>query len=185
MVSTAYAGKVSIAGSPYGEPTGEVNCVAPQCIFPAGVTMTEENFGFSFKQGFEVFYFRVTSDVSNFTLTLNGDANFISDDTLTQEFFGFEALICPDADPTCAAESMNPGSSDGNEKQVAFTVPGDGKGFKVFAVEPEPGGNVTNFVTATLTANSSSVPEPRSLALVLLIAASFVLLRRFRAARQS
>jgi hypothetical protein len=197
-VGSAFAGKVSIAGSPYGDPTGhpEVNCTAPECILPAGVTMTEQDFPFSFGPG-EAFYFKVTSDVSNFTLTLLGAENFVADDTSNTppEFFGFGAL-CPGGDVApCNQTTMTPDFSDGTTNKVSFSVPGNGNGLSFFAVEPAAS-NSTTFVndiraldalgvTATLTLNSSSVPEPSSLALIVLVAVSFLLLRRFRGARQS
>lgn len=197
-VGSAFAGKVSIAGSPYGDPTGhpEVNCTAPQCILPAGVTMTEQDFPFSFGPG-EVFYFKVTSDVSNFTLTLLGSENFLADDTNDPpDFFGFGAL-CPGGDVApCNQTTMTPDFSDGTSNTVSFSIPGNGNGLTFFAVEPAASNSTTfvndiraldaaPFVTATLTLNSNTVPEPSSLALIVLVAGGFLLLRRFRAARQS
>lgn len=186
MAGSAVAGKVSIATSKYGDDSSspEQNCVSPMCILPSGDTMTEQDFPFSFGSG-EVFYFKVTSDVSNFTLTLLGTENFLADDTANDppEFFGFGAL-CPGGDVApCNQTTMTPDFSDGNSKTVAFSVPGNGNGLTFFAVEPAS--NVTQFVSATLKLNASEVPEPRSLGIIVLLAAGFVLLRRFRPARQN
>lgn len=198
-VGSAFAGKVSIATSQYGDPTGHdpVDCSSPTCILPAGATMTEQDFPFSFGPG-QVFYFQVTSDVSNFTLTLLGLENFIADDTENDppEFFGFGAF-CPGGDVApCNLTTMTPDFSDGTSNKVSFTVPGNGNGLTFFAVEPGASNStdfvndiraldVTSPVTATLTLNSNTVPEPSSLALIVLVAAGFLLLRRFRVSRQS
>jgi hypothetical protein len=186
----ANASAIRTASSSYGDPTGHpaVNCVAPTCTFPVipGVTMTEQDFAFSFVGGYEAFYFTISGPISNFTLTLTGDANFIADDTVNNDYIGFGARVCPgDPGPPCSDATQNPGTSDGTENQVSFNVPGSGDGFSFFAVEKEDAGvAIDNFVTANITLNTTStVPEPSLFPILGLAVVGLLGWKRYRSAK--
>ena len=193
LTMAADAGLVK-ATSPYGDASTltPTDCIGTLCTAPSGVTMTELDFSFSFASG-EIFYFTVTSNTSDYSLVLQGDTNFIADDPSTP-FFGFGTLDCP-VDPntplctgvdatTDPLSTMTPGSSDGNHNQVTFDIHGNGQNFVFFAVLPAASGNATRVVTdlagvtATLTLNGTTVPEPRFVTIVVLGFVGLVLLLR-------
>lgn len=184
----AKANKIHVAGSIYGDATGHppVACPSGTCVIDvAGATMTEQLIDFSFKGGFVDFYFQVNG-ASAYTLTLTGDEDFIADDSVTNEYFGFGVLSCPGGTgvPPCSVADQSPGDSDGNENSVTFTIPSAGDGLTFFAIEPgslNVDGVPSEKVTATLTALT---PEP-SLWPVLAIAfcGLVIVLQRKRSAR--
>jgi len=162
----AQAKPISVANSIYGVATSFTTCdnsTTPMCDTSGapGATMQDMLVPFSFftpGATYEDFYFQVDG-ISSYTLTLKGDANFIADDTVTHEYFGFGAY-CPGGNvPPCNASQQSADStegdvSDGDENTVTFTVPGNGDGFVFFAIEPVGDPNEVN---ATLTALT---PEP-------------------------
>ncbi|HEX5228331.1 MAG TPA: hypothetical protein VFW44_11500 [Bryobacteraceae bacterium] len=184
----AKANKIHVAGSIYGDATGHppVSCSSATCdVEIPGATMTEQLIPFSFVGGYVDFYFNV-SGASSYTLTLTGDQDFISDDTVTDEYFGFGVLSCPGgtAVPPCSTADQSPGASDGNENSVTFTIPSAGDGLTFFVVEPgslNTDGVPSNKVTATLTAIT---PEPATWpVLAIAFCAVIVALQRKRSAK--
>jgi hypothetical protein len=183
----ASASKINTSTSSYGSPSDDTVTVLGN--------LTEQNYDFSFLGGFEVFDFLVNTDVSNFTLTLTGAAPFLADDTsnVPPEFFGFGAFITGSCstfaqcgpDPTLApynATSSLPGS-DGTDTKVSFKVAGDGKGLVFFAIEPEGDSGLNNLVTAKITPNTATTPEPRLWPVLGLAFLGLVGFRRFRSAK--
>jgi hypothetical protein len=181
------ASKINTSTSSYGSPSDDTVTVIGN--------LTEQNYAFAFEGGFEVFNFLVNTDISNFTLTLTGDAPFIADDTANDPplFFGFGAFVTGSCstfaqcgpDPTLPpydATASLPGS-DGTVNKVSFNVVGDGKGLVFFAVEPEGSTGLNNLVTAKITPNTSTVPEPRLWPFLGLAFLGLLAFRRFRSAK--
>jgi hypothetical protein len=172
MSGAATAGRVQTDDGDYGEaPTflyqneclsinGAV--VAPPCA------MTGEAFVDSDTETYVVYDFMIDGDRSNFTLALTGTEAFPADDPPRWAYGAFACDLSSDvqcgADPTLQLAVGSPTlSADG--MTATFDVTGTNSGatpFVFFAVEPDDSGTVT----ARITENASSTPEPGSLSLV-------------------
>jgi opacity protein-like surface antigen len=113
-----------------------------------------------------VYDFLIDGNRSNFTLTLTGSEAFPADNN--QFPFSYGAFSCDTfsdvqcgPDPTSQLALGSPTLSS-NGMTVTFDVTGTNNGFDFFVVEPDTSGKVT----AQITQNTSSTPEPGSFSLV-------------------
>jgi hypothetical protein len=145
--------------------------------------MTGEDFIDSGTDVKHVFDFLIDGNRSNFTLTLTGTEVFAPENP---PFFSYGAFVCTNAqsqvqcgpDPTDQMAAGSPTLSlDG--KIATFDVTGANNAFVFFAVEPDQEGTVT----ATITQNTSSVPEPGSFSLMVLAGLAAAALGRRKLAR--
>jgi hypothetical protein len=198
LSAAASAAAIRTAGSSYGSPPTLGSCTDCASL-PAGVTVMEQAFAFSQETG-KVFAFEVTSDTSNFTLTLSGTTPFLTDFMNSgTTYFGFGVICgtgtgigssgnpCSTLDPNSSpfnatVSALSNGTDNGNT--VTFTFPGDGQGFAFYAIESEPAG-AAGTVTATITLNGSAVPEPASWPILGLAIAGLVFLHQRRSAKFS
>jgi hypothetical protein len=175
-LSTAgYANRLQQDNSDYGN--AGPNCtttVGFLCDLSGAPGLIGQDFGYSgnsdFDVNYQVFDFQVTSDITNFTLTLSGSLDFAPDQVFDTDvpFYGFGTFECNSGDlgtSLCGPDatglvSTSPGTSDGTEKSVQFYVPGDGKDLTFYIVE-DLGTTEDPTVTAKITPNA--VPEPGSL----------------------
>jgi len=164
-VGAQAVGKLATANSNYGFGNFGTDNQTPSstCLNLDSITclLTEQTYYATDSQSLAVYDFKINSDLSDFTLTLDGDAPLFTPDT-------FGAFICdpnfPDNPVQCGPDATNLATAvalaDG--QGAAFSVPGDGKGLVFFvgldqpvSVDPPP--NPMN-VTASLQFNG--VPEP-------------------------
>jgi hypothetical protein len=116
-----------------------------------------------------VYDFLIDGNLSNFTLTITGTEAFPADNN--QFPFSYGAFACDKfsdvqcgPDPTSQLALGSPALSS-NGLTVTFDVTGTNNGstpFDFFVVEPDSSGTVT----ARITQNTSSTPEPGSFSLV-------------------
>jgi hypothetical protein len=172
--------------------------------------MTEEDFIASSNSADHVFDFMINSSISNFTLTLAGSVAFVPESSPPPPF-SYGAFTCaslpnptgsPTDNPQCGPDptSQLAGGSptlSADGKTVTFDVTGTNNDFVFFVVAPEPVSTATAFnadsiteptVTATITSNTTTTPEPKSLpilaaALVAVIALNGRRLANLRSSR--
>ncbi|MBZ5609832.1 MAG: PEP-CTERM sorting domain-containing protein [Acidobacteriia bacterium] len=165
---------------------------------PTGGTcaLTAEDYLASNDPTLHVFDFKVDGAISNFTLTLTGSVPFVADPNSGTGFWAYGALLCKaidpsftnppqcGPDPTSAMASGSPTLS-GDGMTATFNVSGSNNDFVFFAILPEPVLDLTQdilpldvptepTVTAKLTLNTSEVPEPSTLPVVLLAAGTAI-----------
>jgi hypothetical protein len=139
---------------------------------------------------FQVFDFQITTNPSNFTLTLSGTLPFAADQTFgNQRVFGFGMFVCgPDDFPTSlctpsgtdlSAVTANPPASNGSENSVTFTVPGNGQNMVFFVLEND----TTDPTVTAILRSTTATPEPSSFSLVFGAALVFAAFGRRRLAR--
>jgi hypothetical protein len=166
---------IKTTGSSYGSPDPTGSPCGALCTLPTGVTALTQNYAYSDGPG-QVFSFQITSDTSDFSVTLNGADAF----TAVPGDIPFGGFVCPGGGYTpCGADPTGfvTASAVGLDS-VTFTVDGDGKDLVFFAVETEPPTGVTNQVTATVALNTSTVPEPALLPILGLGVVGLLLFRR-------
>jgi hypothetical protein len=156
------------------------------------------NFSGNFDNGvtFHVWDFEVTSDISNFTLTLSGTVPFAYDQTLAetgQQVYGYGLFLCMGSDTNtpvsgdqiCTTSGVDtsgvtpmPSSpyTSGSLSSVSFNVSGDGQGLVFYVMENLNEPDLT--ITATLT------PEPASLPFLAAVGLAIVVLGRRRLAKR-
>lgn len=182
------ASAIRTAGSSYGSPDPTGSPCGSLCTLPSGVTVLEEDYAYSNGPG-QVFSFQITSDTSDFSLTLAGPDPF----TAVPGDFAFGAFVCPfggftpcGADPTGFVTASADAATAVGLSSVTFTVDGDGKDLVFYAIESAPPTGALNQVTATVALSTSSVPEPNFFPILGLGAVGLLLLRRrYRSARMS
>ncbi len=171
----ATAGRVQTDDGDYGE--NPIFLHQNQCLgingallIPAvNCAMTGEAFIDSSTDTEIVYDFMIDGDRSNFTLTLTGTESFPADDPPR---YAYGAFACTDSssvvqcgpDPTSQLAAGSPTLSL-NGMTATFDVTGTNSGtapFVFFVVEPDRSGTVT----AQITQNASSTPEPGSFSLV-------------------
>jgi hypothetical protein len=174
------ASAIKTSGSSYGDPDPAGSVCGGSCILPSGVTALMQNYAYSDGPG-EVFSFQITSDTSDFSITLTGSDVF----TAVPGDIAFGAFVCPNggytpcgADPTGFVTASADASTAVGLDSVTFTVDGDGKDLVFFAIETEPPTGVTNQVTAAVTLNTSTVPEPGLFPILGLAVVGLFLVRR-------
>jgi len=182
--------------SDYGNSGPDCTTVAGNnCNLTQAPGVIGQTFGFSGNSdnnvNFQVFDFQITTNPSNFTLTLTGTLPFAADQTLSssQQIYGFGMFVCglddfPSSLCTPSGTDLshvtsNPTSSNGSENSVTFTVPGNGQNMVFFVLENEPSDPTVTAILRT----ASSVPEPGSFSLVFGAALVFAALGRRRLAR--
>ena len=177
---------------------------------PTGGTcaLTAEDYLATNNGALHVFNFRVEGSISNFTLTLTGSVPFVFDPNPDANpavaSWGYGAMNCTafdplvftnppmcGPDPTAAMAAGFPTlSADG--MTVTFNLAGSNNAFVFFGILPEPVQEDTDqfialdvqsepTVTAKLTLNSTEVPRPSSVPVIVLAsgAAIAVFRRRF------
>ena len=148
---------------------GSVLLSSPPCA-----VMTAEDYVDSSLGTLHIFDFKVDEAISNFTLTLTGSESFISDLNVNGPF-GYGAFLCnglPGDPRQCGPDPTDvPTTVELVDSQtVKFHVAGPNNSFVFFAILPEPVVDApTNLmVTAKLTLDTSEVPEPSTLPILLL-----------------
>jgi hypothetical protein len=174
------ASTIRTSGSSYGSPDPTGSPCGGLCTLPTGVTALTQNYAYSDGLG-QVFSFQITSDTSDFSVTLNGADAF----TAVPGDIPFGAFVCPfggytpcGVDPTGFVTASADATTAVGLDSVTFTVNGDGKDLVFFAVETEPPTGVTNQVTATVAFTTSTVPEPALLPILGLGVVGLLLFRR-------
>jgi hypothetical protein len=171
----ATASRVQTDNGDYGDAPTFLN--QNQCLGVTGAlltpavncAMTGENYINSANETELVYDFLINGNRSNFTLTLTGSEAFPADNN--QSPFSYGAFSCdPFSDVQCGPDptsqlALGSPALSSNGMTVTFDVTGTNNGttpFVFFVVEPDTSG----VVTAQITQNTSSTPEPGSFSLV-------------------
>ncbi len=163
-VAAQAGGKLATSNSNYGFGDFGTDNQTPSstCLNLDSITclLTEQTFYATESSSLAVYDFKINSDLSNFALTLDGNAQLFSSDA-------FGAFICDTTHPEnpvqCGpdATSLATATALADGQGAKFTVPGDGKGLVFFValnkpVAADPPPNPTD-VTASIQVGT---PEP-------------------------
>jgi len=205
MSTAAFATRLQQDNDDYGSQGPDCTLAASSgfaCDLTNASGLFGEQFPYTFNNTFDVNFhvwdFELTSDISNFTLTLTGSIPFATDQTLTspdltEDFFGYGLFLCgvdETNDPSsgnriCTTSDVSTAGVSAsliNSSEVQFTVSGDGKGLVFYVAESLPVVEDPT-VTAAITPNGVATPEPGTVPLLLAGGLALVLFGRRRLAR--
>jgi hypothetical protein len=196
MTGLLQAGRLQQDFSDYGIDVPSpinINCLDEHGAITGGTcALTAEDYVDSSLGTRHIFDFRVEGAISNYTLTLIGSVPFIADADPDKGPWGYGAFVCDPSlsDPRQCGPDPNPDPDNPtttfelvDSQTVKFHVAGANNNFVFFAVLPEPvleeftaldlsssceGTEGEPKVCATLERNTSEVPEPSALPILLL-----------------